>query len=276
MQKFNIIYFLKSLKSIKNTSVITKKFFIKFFGKKNNSEFGTYLDFLKTNSIDFQLFSKLDPEIWLETQAIAKKINDEGKDVLNYIEYDLGGGGSVEVVYFLTRLIKPNNIIETGVAAGFTTYAFLKAIEKNKKGNLYSSDFPYFRLPNAEQFIGIIIPASLKKKWNLYINGDENNIKEIKKRIKSVDLVHYDSDKTYEGRKNFLKSISTIIHKDTFIIMDDLHDNTFFYDLISKDKNLNWKIVNIKKNNSIKSYDNSIKKTYIGIIYPDSFEDRLK
>tara|TARA_B100000787_G_scaffold158666_1_gene136239 strand:+ start:435 stop:1229 length:795 start_codon:yes stop_codon:yes gene_type:complete len=264
MQSFNFINLIKSLKSYENIIVILKKIYLRLFGTKNDQNFIDYLKYLKENSVNYEsFFSNIDSNLWDESKNISKTINDNSKKILENIKFDLGGGGSIEVVYFLTRLTKPNNIIETGVAAGFTTYAFFEAIKKNNKGNLFSSDFPYFRLPNPEQFIGIILPNHFRLNWNLFIKGDENNIKEIKKKINTVDLIHYDSDKSYNGRKNFIKSISDITHKETFFIMDDLHDNSFFLDYVKENKELNWKILNVKKG-------------FVGLIYPESFKSYLK
>ena len=52
-----------------------------------------------------------------------------------------------------------------------------------------------------------------------------------------------------------MKSISDISHKETILLMDDLHDNTFFLDFVSKNNKLNWKILKDKNG-------------YVGIIYP--------
>lgn len=264
MQNFNLINLLKALKNYQNIKVILKKIYVRLFGVKNNKNIDNYLNFLKENAEDYdQFFNKIDPTLWIESKEVSKKINDHSKKILENIKFDLGGGGSIEVVYFLTRFTKPKNIIETGVAAGFTSYAFFEAIKKNNMGTLYSSDFPYFRLPNPEKFIGIIVPNNIKINWNLFIKGDENNILEIKKKISSVDLIHYDSDKTYKGRKNFMKLVSDLVHDQTYLIMDDLHDNSFFLDYVNANKELNWKILNVKKG-------------FIGIIYPESFNSYLK
>ena len=83
------------------------------------------------------------------------------------------------LLYFLVRKFCPKIIVETGVAAGWTTLSILRALDKNQVGKLYSSDFPYFRLPDPEKFIGILVPKHYKENWCLYIKGDENNIKEI-------------------------------------------------------------------------------------------------
>jgi hypothetical protein len=143
------------------------------------------------------------------------------------------------------------------VAAGFSSYAFLKAIERNKKGILYSSDLPYFRIKNPIKYIGIVVPKKYKKNWRLYIEGDEKNMSKIKKKINSVDLIHYDSDKSYLGREFFFNSVQNIIKKKTLIIIDDLHNNIFFFDYVKKNKIGDYHI--LKHNNS-----------YIGVILPSS------
>ena len=243
-------YFFSIIKKIfkrleVDTSVEAKK-----WAKLNTKQ--TTEDFCK--SIDSLLYD----EVKSDTSFIEK----EAKEKLSKLNVFFGGRGNYILVYFLIRKFKLLNIVETGVAAGWTSLAILRALKKNGKGNLYSSDFPYFRLPDPEKFIGILVPKHYKENWCLYIKGDENNIKEIKKKIKSVDLVHYDSDKTYNGRQNFIKMISNLVHNQTFLIMDDLHNDSFFLDYVNKHKQLNWKILNVNN-------------YFIGLIYPDSFNSHL-
>ena len=118
MQNFNLINLIKSLKNYHNIKVILKKVYVRLFGVKNNENIENYLNFLEDNAEDYdQFFSKIDPNLWTESKEVSKKINDHSKKILENVKFDLGGGGSVEVVYFLTRFTKPKNIIETGVAA---------------------------------------------------------------------------------------------------------------------------------------------------------------
>ena len=72
---------------------------------------------------------------------------------------------------------------------------------------MYSSDFPYFRLNNPEQYIGILAKnESNIMDWSLDIRGDDIAVNEIKKIGNSpIDIIHYDSDKSYSGRDNFIK-----------------------------------------------------------------------
>jgi predicted O-methyltransferase YrrM len=122
--------------------------------------------------------------------------------------------------------------VETGVAAGYSTQAILKAIQVNGSGRLYSSDFPYFRLDRPEQYIGILVDDDLKANWELYVGGDAKNLKQIAAKIDRVDLIHYDSDKTYRGRRSALKLLEPLLSQNAVIVMDDIQDNSFFYDYV--------------------------------------------
>lgn len=129
----------------------------------------------------------------------------------------------------MTRLVEPSCVVETGVAAGFSSSAFLEAMDKNGKGHLYSSDFPYFRLDNPERYIGILVEDKIKKRWSLFVEGDKNNIPKISKKIDRIDILHYDSDKSYEGREYVFQALKDKMHEKSVIIYDDIEDNNHFY-----------------------------------------------
>ena len=107
----------------------------------------TDLAWLKNNQSDLDDFLiNINSDLWQESKSIHNEINERANKILLALNVKLGGGASDKLLYFLVRLKKPNTIIETGVAAGFSSLSILKAIDFNKKGKLYSSDFPYFRL----------------------------------------------------------------------------------------------------------------------------------
>lgn len=128
----------------------------------------------------------------------------------------------------MARYYKPQVIVETGVAAGFSSQAFLSALEENGNGKLYSSDFPYFRLEDSEQYIGVLVEARLRVNWQLYVQGDEINLKAILPQVKQIDLFHYDSDKRYKGRNAAQALVKPKLSANAVLIMDDIQDNAFF------------------------------------------------
>ena len=121
-----------------------------------------------------QLCRMIDTNLFQTIKSDIIEIEAKANSKLKHIGVRLGGGGNYVLLYFLTRKFRPSVVVETGVAAGWTSLAVLEALEKNGDGNVYSSDFPYFRLENPERYVGIIVePSALKKRWNLDLRGDE-------------------------------------------------------------------------------------------------------
>jgi len=181
-----------------------------------------------------KLLRSTDKKLWSETQNFKNKTENRAKKIFSSIDVKLGGGGAYDLLYFITRLTKPSCVVETGVAAGFSSVAFLEAMDRNNHGHLYSSDFPYFRIDNPEKYIGILVTDKLKNRWNLYVEGDKHNLPIIKEQIKDVDIFHYDSDKSYEGREYAYGAVKDHLHDESIVMYDDIEDNTHFYNLNQK------------------------------------------
>ena len=147
----------------------------------------------------------------------------------------MGGPGDFRLVYFLTRHLRPTVVLETGVAAGFTSAAILTAIERNGGGTLFSSDLPYMGSAEARAEVGRVVEPRLRKGWNLALGGDRANLAEFLPRMSHVDLLHYDSDKSSAGRKYALDALAGKLTPTSVIVMDDIADNTFFRDWVTRD-----------------------------------------
>ena len=243
MQKFNLINVLKQSIKPSRFLVMINKIRRRFFFNEGTLTQDQNLKWIKENLTEVSNFAKnISPHLWEEAINQSKIIEQNANKTLENIPYDLGGGADYPLLYFLTRYLNPENVLETGVAAGFSSYAILSALQKNGKGTLYSSDFPYFRIKNPERYIGIVVDKNLRKSWNLFIEGDENNLPRIFKLVKKIDIFSYDSDKTYSGRSKTLKKVSKFLTENSVIIMDDIQDNSFFYDYIKENNISNWKI----------------------------------
>lgn len=218
-------YYLVILKKLlkrfeKNTSVAAKRWAIEN----------------KNQSIE-DFFYSVDSELYEQVKIEIKSIEEFAENKISKLNLSFGGGGNYILLYFLIRKFNLINIVETGVAAGWTSLAILRALKKNGKGFLYSSDFPYFRLENPEKYIGYLAKdESNKDNWFLDIRGDDIALPEIVKKLdnNTIDLFHYDSDKSYSGRVNALKILSSKINSKTIIIFDDIQNNLHFKEFVKK------------------------------------------
>ncbi len=204
---------------------------------RSNQKRKEIINWCEKNCEDILIFAKsLNIDLWNEAQRFEKKLKKHANSILSSLNVNLGGGSYCSLIYFLIRLKKPKTIVETGVAAGFSTQTILSAINKNGHGFLFSSDFPYFRIKDPERYIGCIVDQKLKDNWRLYIKGDKRNIQEIMSKIDKVDFLHYDSDKSYSGRKYVFNILKSKLDSDYIIMMDDIQDNAFFKNYTEKNE----------------------------------------
>ena len=243
MQKFNLKNVL--IQSLKPTSflVMFNKVINRLFSYRGSLSKNKNLKWIKENLSDISTFANnISPALWKEALKESTILEENANKTLEKIKYPLGGGAAYPLLYFLTRYLRPESVLETGVAAGFSSYAILSALQKNGKGKLYSSDFPYFRIKDPEKYIGIVVEKKLKNNWHLFVKGDENNLPMIFKQVKQIDIFSYDSDKTYSGKSKTFKKVFNYLTENSVIILDDIQDDSFFYDFIQKNNILNWKL----------------------------------
>lgn len=177
-----------------------------------------------------QLCSGIDADLWLEAKQFGVTFEAEARAELATLDVALGGGGAYPLMYFLTRRLRPTTVVETGVAAGWTSAAVLAALEANGSGRLFSSDFPYFRLENPEQYVGAVVPEELRDRWSLELAGDRKNLPAFVELVEQIDLVHYDSDKSAGGRRFAMQVLGQKLSPSAVVVMDDIEDNLFFRD----------------------------------------------
>ncbi len=88
------------------------------------------------------------------------------------------------LLYVLVRLLKPDTVVETGVASGHSSAAILQALEDNgNKGKLFSIDLPSTgeQLADGRSYtlspkgVGWAVPENLRYPWHLLL-GDAKDI----------------------------------------------------------------------------------------------------
>lgn len=242
----NLLNVITYVKSGGSAAILWTKFRLRVeeLGKNEAQEATEWASSKSEDTSSFM--SNLERNLQVEANIFFEKIVSESIPTVQQLAQkgiDLGGGGSVDLIYFLCRLLKPNYVLETGVAAGWSSYAILEALSENEKGLLDSSDLPYFRIENPEQYIGILVPDRLRnlKIWDLQSKGDSENLRKFLTGNKKYAMVHYDSDKRKVSRLEFLRRIEPWLSNDAVVIMDDIQDNLAFKDYVLT-KNLSYRV----------------------------------
>lgn len=186
-------------------------------------------EWCKSNSVELEsLLVGVNRSLYVDAVKYSDKLFIDTEQIVKNLPFRMGGGGDVVFAYFACHLLKPKTILETGVSMGFTSRTFLEYLGSAGTGKLYSSDFPYFRIKNPEDYIGCVIPEELKVNWEIETKGDHVNLPKLLDQIDEIDLFHYDSDKSYEGRKAALDLVGPKMSDSSIIIIDDIGDNFHF------------------------------------------------
>ena len=144
----------------------------------------------------------------------------------------MGGAGALELIYHACEFAQAKNVLETGVAYGWSSFAALQSLSK-RQGYLYSSDMPYLG-QDGDQYVGYVVPEKLKTNWKLFRYADRESLPRIFAENSVFDVVHYDSDKAYEGMTWAYENLYSHLKLGGVFISDDINDNSAFQDFCEK------------------------------------------
>lgn len=147
---------------------------------------------------------------------------------------EMGGAGDLGLLYAATVLSKAEKAIETGVAYGWSSLAILTGMAERQRPHLVSVDMPYPKMAN-DPFVGIVVPEELRSSWSLIREPDRRGIERAIAQLgSSVDLVHYDSDKSYQGRQYGYPLLWAALRGGGVFISDDIEDDLAFKEFMEE------------------------------------------
>ena len=190
----------------------------------------------------------------------------------NSIQPNRLGNMKGKILYSIVKSSMPTNIIETGVATGYSTSLILMALNENNYGLLNSIDYPnyqsisekilrdlnykglprtfltfdglksvagyilksnYYHIPKGEKS-GWVIPTELKGRWDVLIGLSEKLLLNVINKVGSIELFFHDSD---HSKRNMLFEFDTIwphLKENGIIVSDDINLNDAFKEFCNK------------------------------------------
>jgi predicted O-methyltransferase YrrM len=138
-----------------------------------------------------------------------------------------GDWALARLCYLICRITRPLTVVETGVAYGVTSAFILQALEANGRGTLHSVDLPPLGT-NADDAVGILIPAHLKPRWRLHRGESKRALPKLVQEVERVDLFVHDSLHTYRNMRREFRTIATHLARPSVVIADDVDMNNAF------------------------------------------------
>jgi predicted O-methyltransferase YrrM len=158
------------------------------------------------------------PEIKREWQKELLALRKTMPDRLPYPDCFAVSKSNALFLYNYIRVNKPDIVVETGVANGFSSRFILKAMYENGKGKLYSVDI--------KNDVGVLVPDQYRSRWELVIGMPKDALTNLLKQLPAIDVFMHDSDHSEE---NMLFELSLAFPKvSNAIISDDVQCNEAF------------------------------------------------
>jgi hypothetical protein len=136
----------------------------------------------------------------------------------------------VLIQYAIVRALRPNIIVETGVANGVSSAHVLLALHKNCQGTLHSveiGDSTY--LPTGCE-PGWVVPNWLRGRWKFQLGDASEVLPHLLCELRSIDLFIHDSLHTYEHMKFELDQAFPFVRTKGLLLADDALWNEAFGD----------------------------------------------
>ncbi len=132
----------------------------------------------------------------------------------------------LRIVGTITRLTRPEVLVETGVALGFTTATILHAMAENERGHLYSLDLPALQY-NPDDPVGRAVPDELKDRWTLSLGDSRKTLEPLCFEIDPIDIFIHDALHTYSSQMREYRTAWPHIRFGGVLISDDVNNPAF-------------------------------------------------
>lgn len=155
---------------------------------------------------------------------------------------------NLKALYLLCRTLKPETVVETGVASGASSFLILSALERNKKGALHSIDLPpeqwkgtdyacldQVSLPKGKK-PGWLVPPELYSRWNLISGDSRKELPKLLEQVGALDLFYHDAEHTYEAMRREFHTVWPSIRSGGVLVSDDVTWNPAFAEFVQEKK----------------------------------------
>jgi hypothetical protein len=137
------------------------------------------------------------PEFEQLWPMVVQEVRDLGLSLGRgtYGGWDDGDPCLARAIWCLVCHLRPEKVVETGVARGVTSRIVLEAMDRSSAGHLWRIDLPPMD-PNLHREIGIAVPERLRSRWSYITGTSRRRLPKLMSEIAPIGLFVHDSSHT--------------------------------------------------------------------------------
>lgn len=192
--------------------------------QKNRQQIKHHLSIKQNRQHMLQICDYVD-SLLSKNYDVDKIVEMTGKQ-FNFIKYPIAW-------YALIRKYKPSIILETGVSMGWSSFMILTALQREKKGVLYSIDVGGFESIDHDGGVGYMVPDNLKQNWHLIIDDSKKVLLPLLEKLGKIDMFIHDSDHSYEMMTFEYNNAWNYLGQQGILCSDDINHSTAFDEFVT-------------------------------------------
>jgi len=168
-------------------------------------------------------FWDLWPEVIGELEAKGIRVGPQ-----SFGSWNDGDAGLVRAIWCLTRHLRPNSVIETGVAHGLSSRFILEALARNGGGHLWSIDLPPIEREWRKQ-VGVAVGNRHLNQWTYIAGSSRRRLPRLLSQVGQVELFIHDSLHSERNVRFELDRAWPVLKRGGAIVVDDVDANWGFH-----------------------------------------------
>jgi hypothetical protein len=151
----------------------------------------------------------------------------------NYGDDDDADPGLARAYWCLVQHLRPQAVVETGVAHGLSSRVILEALSRTGEGRLSSIDLPAMTILERRAEIGAAITPELRDRWE-YLEGSSRRwLRPLLARLGEIDLFIHDSLHSTRNVRWELEQAWSALRPGGFVVVDDVDFNWGYRDFLA-------------------------------------------
>jgi hypothetical protein len=159
--------------------------------------------------------------------------------MLSYGGWNDGDRAFAEAIWCVVAHLRPERVVETGVAHGLTSRIILEGLERNRKGRLWSIDLPAVDSALHPQ-IGVAVPRHLRSRWTFLSGTSRDQLPPLLAELGEIDLFVHDSLHTGRNQRFELELAWAHTRPGGAVVIDDIDQSLAFRTFLDRTSSRGW------------------------------------